>query len=85
LCVKTSAPWFNNAKEALNEFCLELYGIEPVNINADEIIDTVLSDSSFATGMRKAEDFDNIMNKYKKAEINNNNVDSSYTSYKKGF
>jgi aspartate ammonia-lyase len=44
----------------LMEFCLERYGKEPGEIDADEIIDAVQGGAGTSNGM-KAEDFDRIM------------------------
>lgn len=49
-----------HAQAALNEFCLNKYGAEPGDVDADEIIDSVFGGSGSNSGI-PAERFDEIM------------------------
>jgi hypothetical protein len=51
---------FHAAQAALNDFCREQYGVEPGDVDADEIIDSVMGGCGLSTGM-KAKDFHRIM------------------------
>jgi hypothetical protein len=56
----SAANRFHAEQEALNEWCREHYGVEPGDVDADEIIDGVLGANGQSSGM-KASDFDAIM------------------------
>lgn len=51
---------FNRMQDDLMDFCREKYGCEPGDIDADEIIDSVLGGSGECPGMDAAQ-FDKIM------------------------
>lgn len=53
---------FNVANSALMDFCHIVYGHEPGDIDADEIIDGIQGGNGVASGMT-AEEFDAIMRK----------------------
>ncbi len=56
---KTSTA-FHNAQAALNDYCREVYGAEPGDLDCDDIIDGVLGGCGVCNGMT-AEDFDASM------------------------
>lgn len=53
---------FHRAQAELNEYCREIYGREPGEVDADSIIDAVMGGCGEPDGMNAAE-FDEIMKK----------------------
>ncbi len=51
---------FHRAQEELNNWCLRHYGFEPGDVDADQIIDSVLGGCGLCNGMPAAE-FDGVM------------------------
>lgn len=58
-CVSAGGPWCK-ATANLNDYCIEAYGFEPADIDADGIIDAVLGGSGPPNGMT-AEEFNDEM------------------------
>lgn len=54
---------FHHAQAELNDWCLDVYGVEPADINADEIIDAVMGGGGAAPGM-EASAFHAIMKEH---------------------